>query len=63
MGYSGFALFSLVSLACTIVSAAAAVFVAVGLARIAGVLQSMNITTMDAVETAKRIEKAQLQNR
>jgi len=35
------------------------VFIAVGVARIAKVLRSMNITTMDVVETAKRIEKAQ----
>jgi hypothetical protein len=37
----------------------ALVFVAIGVARAAKALVSMNITTMDILETAKRIEKAQ----
>jgi hypothetical protein len=40
-----------------IVSATAWVFIAIGVARVAKVLESMNITTMDVAETAKRIEK------
>jgi len=47
----------LVSMVSGIVTATAMVFSAVGVARIAKVLQSMNITTMDVTETAKRIEK------
>lgn len=42
----------------SIISVTAMVFVAVGVARIAKVLESMNITTMDVAEIAKRIEKA-----
>ncbi len=44
----------------SLVSVTAMVFIAVGVARIAKVLESMNITTMDVAETAKRIEKARL---
>ena len=44
-------------------STTAMVFVAIGVARVAKVLESMNITTMDVAETAKRIEKAQVQGR
>ncbi|MHC4249366.1 MAG: hypothetical protein ACYS9X_09605 [Planctomycetota bacterium] len=40
-----------------IVSTTAMVFIAIGVARVAKVLESMNITTMDVAETAKRIEK------
>jgi hypothetical protein len=42
----------------SLVSTTATVFVAVGVARVAKVLESMNITAMDAAETAKRIEKS-----
>ena len=51
----------LVSMVSGIVTATAMVFIAAGVARIAKVLQSMNITTMDVAETAKRIEKARQQ--
>jgi len=56
--FSGWGIFSLIV---GIADTAAMVFIAVGVARIAKVLQSMNITTMDAAETAKRIEKARQQ--
>ncbi len=58
---SGISGFWILSLTAYIVGATAMVFIAVGVARIAKVLQSMNITTMDVVETAKRIEKARQQ--
>lgn len=58
-----YALMAPVSMLVGLVSATAMVFIAVGVWRIVKVLESMNITTMDAAETAKRIEKARQEGR